>query len=83
MKKINRKAPMLLSDAAYLLADEHPGFAFTANQLRRMARKRIIPTLEMPACGIKRTSYHYVNYDELVTYFQRCYKPAIYLPDNA
>ena len=73
---------MKLSDAAILLADEHPNFAFSAVQLRRFARKKIIPTVEMPACGVLHPSYHYVNYDELVTFFKRCYKPSIYLPEN-
>ena len=81
-KKINKKTPMLLSDAARLLAEEHPNIAFSAEQLRRLARKKIIPTLEMPACGVLRPSYHYVCYTELVAFLKRCYKPSIYLPEN-
>lgn len=80
---VNKKHPMTMTMAAKLLADEHPEFAFSAVQLQRMASKRVIPSLEIPACGLKRKYYRMVNYPALVKHLQGCYKTAIYLPDNA
>lgn len=70
---------MTIAAAARLLAEEHPDIAFSANQLRRMARTRTIPALEVPACGVQRKSYHMVNYNKLVNYLLTFSKATITL----
>lgn len=68
---------MSFSEASKRLAKEYPEFAFTAEQLRRMARRRVIPSIEIPTCGTCHQSFHKVCYDELVAFFQTCKREAI------
>lgn len=72
-----KKHPMTFAKAARLLAQEHPDFAFTAEQLRRMAHRRVIPCLTMQSCGNIRTTYNMVNYPELVKHLLKCKQEAI------
>lgn len=72
-----KKHPMTFALAARLLAEEHPEIAFSAEQLRRMARNRAIPCLRVPACGTIRQTYNMVNYNDLVKHLLKCKQEAI------
>jgi hypothetical protein len=76
MKDI-KKHPMLLTKAAKLLAEEHPEFAFTAAQLQGMCKRRLIPCLCLPTCGMERKYRHMVIYPEIVRHFKSCQRSAI------
>ncbi|MBO5863089.1 MAG: hypothetical protein J6Q59_02340 [Paludibacteraceae bacterium] len=78
-KSALKKHPMTFAMAARLLEEEHPEIAFSAAQLQRMASKRAIPFLEIPACGTQRTYYRMVNYSSLVS----CLKNFTNSPINA
>lgn len=76
-KKDVKKSPMTLTTASRLLAEEHPEFAFSAAQLQSMCKRRLIPCLCLPTCGLERKYRHMVNYHEVVRHFKSCLRTAI------
>ena len=77
MKYDLKKHPMTFTQAARLLAEEHPEIAFSAVQLRSMAQRRVIPCLQLQSCGTIRKTYKMVNYPELVKHLLSCKIDAI------
>ena len=77
MKKADKKRPMLLATAARLLEEEYPEMAFSAAQLGSMCRKRVIPCINMPTCGMSRKYRNMVYYPQLVSFLKRCQQTAI------
>ena len=75
--KTDKKHPMLLARAAALLAEEYPEIAFSACQLQNMCKKRTIPCMVMPTCGMSRKYRHMVHYPTLVKHLQNCIQPVI------
>lgn len=77
MMKDKKKHPMTLTMAARLLAEEHPEFAFSAAQLQGMCKKRVLPCMSLPTCGVQRKYRHMVYYPDVVRFFEGCQRSAI------
>lgn len=65
------EVPVSLYEAARVLRERYPQWAFTRSQLRQMCFNRVLPYMEVPQAGTRRRVLVVVRVAELVKRFEQ------------